>query len=352
MLTDILIDRFPEQAIKHDWTELDRRFLVQSTKILERMFISEPEWQRNGSAMFEAQRRVETSYHYIHDLLCEELGIDHLADPFYWYDRKQHRKPYAAICVEFLTASYNEPFGPFTFIAQRLSLIELGFRHHLAFVTDQNTSLTERIAKVDEIDTASASPTALFRLGPNGDYLRKENLALNKHYEDAVAEFNTRLRRAGYKLNLHNGYIQYSDDELTNDAIHEPFWALVADPIWASVDEEMMEAIAARDRNDRTATLHAFSALESVIKVISGIKGWTTGEEKGASHFVNHLQSKKNGKFIDDWEGEMLKGMFSGVRNPFAHGPGADPLASFTPAQTTWAIDTAMSWTKSLITRM
>lgn len=48
----------------------------------------------------------------------------------------------------------------------------------------------------------------------------------------------------------------------------------------------------------------------------------------------------------------MLKGMFSGVRNPFAHGPGAGPLAAFTPEQTTWAIDTAMSWTKSLIARM
>lgn len=307
MLTDILIDRFPERAAKSDWTELDRRFFVQSAKILGRMFTSEPEWERSGSSMFEAQRRLEESYQAIHDQLCEELGIDHLADPFYWYGGKQHRKPFGTICVEFLTAEYNEPFGPFTFIAERLSLIELGFRHHLEFLANQNATLAERVAKVDEIDRARASPIAQLRLGPDGNYLKKENLAFNQHYEGAVSEFNMRLRRAGYRLHLHNGYIQYSDDDLTVDAIHQPFWSLVADPIWASVDEQMKEAIAARDRGDRTATLHAFSALESVVKIVSGIKGWTTGEEKGASQFVNHLQSSKNGKSSMIGRGECSK---------------------------------------------
>lgn len=351
MLTDILIDRFPEQAAKSDWTELDRRLMVQASRILDRLFVSEPEWQRNGWGMFEGQQRRETTYQAIHDQLCEELGIDHLVEPFYWHDRKQIRKSYSTLCIEFLTADYNETFGPLTFIAERLSLIELGFRHHLAFVAYQNATLAERVAKIDEVDAASASPIAQLRLGPDGDYLQKENVALNEHCYVAVAEFNARLRRAGYKLHLHNGYIQYSDDDLTTEAIHEPFWNLVADPVWSSVDEQMKEAIDAQVRGDRTSTLHAFSALESVVKIISGIKGWTTGSEKGAAHFVNNLQSKQHGKFIDDWEADMLKGMFSGVRNPFAHGPGADPLTAFTPEQTTWAIDTAMSWAKSLITR-
>lgn len=352
MLTDILIDRLPEGALRAEWTEYDRRLMVQATKILERLFLSEPDWPQPGGANYEAQHRLETTYRIIHDRLCEELGIDHLVNPTYWYDAKLQPKSYASICVEFLTTEFEAAFETFHFIGERLSLIELGFRQHYDFLRSQNDSLAERVAKIDAVDPATASPIALLRLGPDGKYLEKQNAVLNKHYQDAVAEFNTRLRRAGYKLHYHNGYIQLSDDELTTDLIQEPFWKLVAAEKWASVDQQMKEAIDAKDRGDRTATLHAFSALESVVKIISDAKQWTRGTEKGASHYVDNLVSKKNGGIIDDWEADMLKGMFGGVRNPFAHGPGAGPLPAFTHEQTVWAVDTAMAWAKSLITRM
>lgn len=352
MLTDVLIDRFPEKAAKGEWTELDRRLMVQAAKILERLLISKPEWQQTGNAMYEDQMRVVTSFAAIHEKLCDELGVDHLANPVYLDDGRMHQKPHSAICIEFLTAEFDPRIGAAAFIAERLSLIELGFRHHLEFIAGRNAVLEAQQTKEQARENQPIPPTVAIRLGPDAASTERDNERFTLHYQDAVREFNTRLRRAGYLLNYHNGYLQLSDDELSTASIHEPFWTLVADPLWASVDEQMKEAIDARDRGDRTATFHAFSALESVIKVISAQRQWTRGTEKGASHFVDNLVSRKNGGFIDEWEAAMLRDMFNGVRNPFAHGPGAAPLASFTYQQTTWAIDTAMAWTKSLITRL
>ena len=136
------------------------------------------------------------------------------------------------------------------------------------------------------------------------------------------------------------------------EQIENAFWGIVANPMWKNVDTDMKEAIDRRDANDRDPAFYAARALESAIKIISDQKGWTHRGEKGAHSYIDNLVSKKNGSFIDIWEQEALKKFFTEIRNPFGHGPGSAEMPQLTMEQTNFAIETCMSWIKSLVQRM
>ena len=87
-------------------------------------------------------------------------------------------------------------------------------------------------------------------------------------------------------------------------------------------------------------------------RIISDEKGWTRGNERGAANYIDNLVSQANGRFIEPWESDMLKSIFRDVRNPQGHGPGNQPQPSLNDEQTSWVIESAMSWMKSLIRRM
>jgi hypothetical protein len=134
--------------------------------------------------------------------------------------------------------------------------------------------------------------------------------------------------------------------------IERPFWALVSNERWKNVERDLLEAIDLRDNGGRDPALYAAKGLESTIKIISGEKGWSRGKESGAAAYIDNLMSEKNGRFIEVWEGEALKAFFAKVRNPLGHGPGNEPMPELTSQQNDWAIETAMSWIKSLIRRL
>jgi hypothetical protein len=92
--------------------------------------------------------------------------------------------------------------------------------------------------------------------------------------------------------------------------------------------------------------------LESAIKIISDEKGWTTGNEKGAANYIDHLASANHGRFIEAWESDALKALFKELRNPHMHGGGSNPPPRLLDAQQTWAIENCMTWIKSLVRRM
>jgi len=175
---------------------------------------------------------------------------------------------------------------------------------------------------------------------------------LNARFRQSVEELNERFRRAGTQLNYHSGFIQVAADELVEQQVERPFWALVADPIWKNVDIDMKEALDRRDANDKDPAFYAARALESAIKIISDHKSWTHGGEKGAHNYIDNLGSAKSGPFIKEWERDALKQFFTEIRNPFGHGAGSDEMPELTLEQTNWAIETCMSWIKSLVQRM
>jgi hypothetical protein len=128
-----------------------------------------------------------------------------------------------------------------------------------------------------------------------------------------------------------------------------PFWQLVADQKWNNVDHDIKEAIDLRDTHGRDPAFYAARALESAIKIISDDKHLSTGKERGAHNYIDNL---KGGKLIEDWEAEALKAIFTKVRNPLGHGPGAGEMPSLNDHQTDWAIENCMIWVKSLIRRI
>jgi len=114
----------------------------------------------------------------------------------------------------------------------------------------------------------------------------------------------------------------------------------------------MKEAIDRRDSNGRDPAFYAARALESTIKIISNQKGWTYGGEKGAQNYIDHLGSKKNKLFINEWEKQSLTDFFRDIRNPFGHGPGSEEMPALSSQQTDWAIEFCMIWIKNLIKRI
>ena len=159
------------------------------------------------------------------------------------------------------------------------------------------------------------------------------------------------MRDANIPFHYHNGFFQRANVATSTVQIDEPFWDLMRDPKWKNVDMDMKKAIDLRDNAGRHAVFYAAKALESVVKIISDEKKWTTDNEKGAAMFVDNLVNKNNGRFIEAWESVALKAIFK-VRNDHGHGPGSSPQPSLTTQQQTWVIESSMSWIKSLILRM
>jgi hypothetical protein len=271
----------------------------------------------------------------IHDQLTRELGMFALA----------HGESYQQRCGTFLAQHYdlyNNSHGDANeFAKARLSLVELAFREAEAWVTG-----------LEKADTIAGGLLRWSRgLPPKaGDHA--DEMAERVTLTRTIEELNGRFRQARIHLHYHAGVIQQSDDDLTTQKVEEPFWRLVHDKKWENVELDMKEALDRRDSGGRDAVLYALKALESVIKIISNDKGWTRGTERGAANYIDNLVSERNGRFVDVWESEMLKKLFSELRNLHGHGPGDEPMPALPIHQQTWAIDASMSWIKSLIHRL
>lgn len=268
-------------------------------------------------------------------------------------------KPYAQsgfwtidkVCKEFVCAPFKGQRSPDRFVKERISFVELAFRFRDEELQAQTLELP---AKIEEAMRRFQQNTSRgIRIpGDLADGLRAFNASINGAFRTLVDELHERLRKAGVPLNYHNGFLQISTDALTQTEIEQAFWSVVSEPIWKNVDIDMKEALDRRDANDRDPVFYAARALESAIKIVSDQKGWTHGSEKGAHNYIDNLGSAKNGAFISAWEREALKTFFTEIRNPFGHGPGSAEMPQLSPEQTSWAIESCMSWIKSLVGRM
>ncbi len=157
------------------------------------------------------------------------------------------------------------------------------------------------------------------------------------------------LKASGLRLTFKNLNFVPVDDERVMNEVAEPFWRLVEDRKWANVRIDMQEAFRQRDVGGPNAALLAARALESTIKIISGNRGWTRGNERGAAAYIENLAT--GGRHIDQWEANIIKRFFAEVRNPEAHGAGSKTQPKLSDVQTAWALEFCMISIKSLIRR-
>lgn len=353
MLTDIFSYRYLKHPIWQDYTENEQRLLNQLIGVA---FDAIPYYKKDGSVDDINKEKWKT----LHNKLVRELGVDELSPRYYSYTQKNANgvdMPISGfwgwdiVCKKFVTA----PFIPHLhradqFIKERISLIELALRLRGEEVSENNTKLPNALRDA-EISEKKAHP--LFKQTFNlVDRIKVLNNEMNTSYAMQVDEINERFRRAGAPLTYHNGFIQVSLDEVVEKSIAKPFWQLVSSPEWKNVDIDMKEALDRRDANDKDPAIFAAKALESAIKIVSDMKGWTRGSEKGASQYIDNLVSKANGSLLTTWEGELLADYFKKVRNSLGHGPGSEPMPNLSIAQTDWAIETAMSWIRTIIRRI
>ena len=352
MLTDIFADRYAKRILWEQYAETETKLLTQCFRIIAEQLM--PYWV-DGKESDTAKVKWKS----LHDRLSMELGLDELAPRYYSFQTTAMGKPYTQsgswtmdkVCKEFVCAKYTGAVSPDRFMKERISFVELAFRLREEELAAQNQELPAKLAAA-KLQDQIGSPRGLRIPGSRADGLKAYHDSLYARFGQHVDELNERFRRAGAQLNYHNGFIQVAADELVEQRIERPFWAVVADPLWKNVDADMKEALDRRDANDKDPAFYAARALESAIKIISDQKGWTHGGEKGAHSYIDNLGSARNGPFIKDWEREALKRFFTEIRNQFGHGAGSGEMPELKPEQTNWAIETCMSWIKSLVQRM
>lgn len=353
MLTDIFAYRYLDFPIWESFTELEKRLLNQIFGVVKEAI---PYYDSEGKPKKENTEKWKS----LHDNLARELGVDELFSRYYSYTNKNHLGQSVPVsgffdwdyaCEKFVKSDFSpEQHDPDRFIKERISFVELAMRKRYEELEIINANLPKAILDAKLLDL---TPRRGMRIpGSAVDGVKALNKTQNDTYASQVEEINERFRRVKAPLTLHNGFIQVSTDEVVEENIAKPFWNLVSDPLWKNVDIDIKEAIDRRDSNDKDPALFAAKALESAIKIVSDKKGWTSGKENGASNYIDNLVSKNNGRYIDPWEADILKDFFRKVRNTLGHGPGSEPMPVLSIPQTDWAIETAMSWIRTLIRRL
>ena len=327
-------------------------FFVQAYKI-----VNEQIWKYYGHDQ-KVDERVKTIWTDIHDRMAMEIGVKELSPKYYSYQTEYLGKPYTnsgwnnmnSVVEQWLSFKFADGLDPDMFVKRRLSFVELAFRTREAQVTETNSDFPRRLAEAEMQDRMPRRPMTI--PGSRSNSVRAINEGLNSTFIANVHELNTRLKHAGMPLNYHNGYLQITQDEQLQEQVEQPFWLLVRGAQWRNVNIDMAEAIDRRDTGGRDPSFYAAKALESTIKIVCDLKKWTSGNEKGVSDFLNHLESKVNGPFIEIWERQSMQRFYSDVRNDLGHGPGSKDMPNLTPQQIDQTIEFCMSWVKSLIKRL
>jgi len=297
MLTDIFAYRYLDQPIWSQYTETEQRLLNQAIGIVKDVF---PYYTHDG----KVHENNKEKWKMLHDRLARELGVDELSKRYYYYTQKNalgQEWPVSGyfswdhVCHQFINAKYTGQCDADRFIKERISFVELALRLRGEEITYSNSQLNTELIQASLRDKSQRS--GLRVPGSAVDAVKFRNESMNSIFERQVAELNERFRRAKAPLTYHNGFIQFAMDQQIEKNIGKPFWDIVADPLWKNVDIDMKEALDRRDSNDKDPAIFAAKALESAIKIVSEVKGWTRGTENGAAQFVDNLMSNANGSY-------------------------------------------------------
>ena len=353
MLTDIFARRYEKRPLFASVASREHAFFVQAYRIINEQLIP------YHGADKKVDEKAKTAWTSIHDRLTMELGVKELSARYYSYQGEWLGKPHQysgyydmnLVCDAWLTKQFTEDLDEDVFAKRRLSFVELAFRERGAQIAQINANLPFTLQMAAYGDNRRSSIPGIKQLtGP--ERAQAENDRVNREFTSHVYELNERFKQAGMPLNYHNGFIQITADEQIQVEIEEPFWSLVSDAKYKNVSTDVAEAIDRRDTGGRDPSFYAAKSLESAIKIICEDKGWVTGTEKGVADFLNYMEAKANGPFIEPWERQSMQRFYSDVRNDLGHGPGSKEMPNFTPTQIDQTIEFCMSWVKSLIRRL
>lgn len=353
MLTDIFARRYEARKIWDDFRDTDGRLLVQCFRILsEQLMPPRNEDGKKNDYFVPLWATLESR-------LSMELGVENLSPKTWGFYNKANiwmsgEYDPDAIVKSWMMMEYKDNWDADQFMKRRLSFVELAFRNRQEALAAALQSCDSEIATI--LDMFGGDKQAAATIGNkyiNAIQSRKRQEQSKNVIDGHIHELNERFTQARVPLEYNNGYLQFKQDEVVEVQTIAPFWKLASDAKWANVSTDMAEAVDRRDTGGRDPAFYAAKALESVIKIISDQKGWTTGAEKGAANYIDNLVKERDGvRMIDVWEKDTLIAYFGKVRNPLGHGPGGEPMPNLTAEQTNWAIENAMSWSKSLIERV
>lgn len=352
MLTDVFFRRYANRPMFTRVGQNEHALFVQAYRI-----VNEQIWNYYGQDK-KVNESVKAIWAGIHNRLSMEIGVKELSPKYYSYQTEWNGKPYTnsgwydmnLVVENWLNYKFTGDLDSDMFVKRRLSFVELAFRTREEQVAQANAEFPRRLAEAEMHDRMPRRPMTL--PGSRADGVRAINENMNRTFAANVNELNERFQQAGMPLHYHNGFIQITQDEKLQEQVEQPFWLLVKDAQWKNVSIDMAEAVDRRDTAGRDPSFYAAKALESTIKIICDIKNWTIGNEKSVSDFLNHLESKANGAFIENWERQSMQRFYSDVRNDLGHGPGSKDMPNLTPQQIDQTIEFCMSWVKSLIRRL
>lgn len=103
----------------------------------------------------------------------------------------------------------------------------------------------------------------------------------------AIAEFNARMKEAGVGYQYVNGQIDRVDSFLIHSEVVVPAITLLADPAFATADDEFRQAyLAFREGRNEDAITNAVKSFESVLKIIGDQRKWEISQSDNASKII------------------------------------------------------------------
>lgn len=230
----------------------------------------------------ETPRNNNSAWKFIRDSVCREKGVQSLAG----------REDPKEDCVHYLLE--GEP------IDEWLDLVEFAFRY------------------IDRV------------LKGLSDYDMKTK-TVTQRADDAIDEFNFRLREAGIGYQYENGQIIRIDSYLVHSEIVRPALVFLSDRRFSGPQDEFLSAHAHyRAGEFKDAITNALNSLESTMKVICDIKGWSYEKGARASDLVKIIRANALlPEYLDTSFDQLVGTLKSGlpkVRNEEgAHGQGGIP---------------------------
>ena len=124
--------------------------------------------------------------------------------------------------------------------------------------------------KVEEaIDVIEVSMDLMKRL------IRNHALDAQQSMRSAIAELNYRFREHGVGYQYESGKIVRVDSELIHAEVVKPALGILADPMYAGANEELLKAHAHyRARRNKECMNECLKAFESCLKAICDKQGW------------------------------------------------------------------------------